>query len=999
MASNWYIILGLDPEKKYSPEEIKENIAEKTRHWNEHMNDPTCGAEYRANLETVKKIAFENEEERERERLEAGRIVYEQVDKTLKLLGKEGSITEGAANGIAKKCNVGEAIVLRRASALGIEVKKGVGTEDYDKICAKYISKPSGLSKFEAFKELLGSVNAKDLYGFLFPELEEGARKAMKPAQLLGRSQELKKEAQKKKAGTAMRANTEKFCGYCEITFKDDAKKKEYDEYLEYNKKIAVLNNVKEIGEMFGAEGISKGAVSQFISELTACLHDAKAAKELFAAYCAKEKIRYAGSESAEDTEKKIAVCGFCDAINDISDGREKCKKCGKDLFINCPSCSARNKTSVLACGKCGFKFENIKSSHALCDLAENEMKRAGFAASLASLEEALHLWPQNPRIPDLKSRADEGVGKIGATLKLLNSAIEEKRYINAQKQYDAIKAVYPGYSDYELGETIKACTASAEEFFKRAKSSSSEKDVIDNCNKAYEFCADYPGVRELIQKYPPKPPANIEATPDGGSRVNIVKWTPAQSDSQVFYTLTRKKDGIPINEKDGDRIRSRLSVFSDNDADIEPGSNYFYAVFSERAGIFSSPAVTKTPVINLFEIKNAAITSTDSMIQLTWDKLPNGAVAEVLRVGGGGERLYRGESVSFTDESLANDREYIYKLRLVYRVGGADRATKGIELKGIPTRPPQAVDNFSVKSLHNDRFQVTWTKAPGLNILFYCSENRHSYRYEQVVPLSDVESKLTRLPINTAGADHAEFDYKASGLFYVTAVSEKSGSAVIGYTARICEGESVVIKSISADNDKISIKIEPPKGATSFVVLYGFSGYPADIEDQNAQRLEIPIKQYDHDGALVLKNVEKKDYFFSIYACFRRDGEKDYSPGCECLFRNSPKVILMYSIAYKKKFLAGSGKLIMEFESGDDSFVLPDMEILSAVGNMPLKRESSKVLGAVDSQSVKGTAHIEIPVSSSIDRNTFVRAVLKDSAMQSSYELRLNKNSNYKIS
>ena len=115
------------------------------------------------------------------------------------------------------------------------------------------------------------------------------------------------------------------------------------------------------------------------------------------------------------------------------------------------------------------------------------------------------------------------------------------------------------------------------------------------------------------------------------------------------------------------------------------------------------------------------------------------------------------------------------------------------------------------------------------------------------------------------------------------------SGSAVFGSLARASLGETVTVREARPINGKIHIFIDPPKDASGFVVLYRFDQFPTDISDVKTVRKYIPIKQYQLTSSLVLDTMDERKYYLSVFAEFKRDGEKDYSFGADYLFDNSP--------------------------------------------------------------------------------------------------------------
>lgn len=243
-----------------------------------------------------------------------------------------------------------------------------------------------------------------------------------------------------------------------------------------------------------------------------------------------------------------------------------------------------------------------------------------------------------------------------------------------------------------------------------------------------------------------------------------------------------------------------------------------------------------------------------------------------------------------------------------------------------------------------------------------------------------------------------ATFQYSGADLLYVTAAVIKARSAVFGNLARAGAGECVKVKDVRPVNGKINIYIDPPQGATGFIVLHRFDQFPADISDVKTVRKYIPIKQYQLDSAIVLDTLEEKKYFFSVFAEFKRDGEKDYSVGTDYLFDNSSKLNITYSINVNKKFF-GESSVVLEFEAEEKEFVLPEIEIMSAIGHTPMFKASADLFYTIPSQSVNGSVQIRVPIAKNMPRDTYIKAFFKDESAQNGNQLRLKVKSNYKVS
>ena len=239
----------------------------------------------------------------------------------------------------------------------------------------------------------------------------------------------------------------------------------------------------------------------------------------------------------------------------------------------------------------------------------------------------------------------------------------------------------------------------------------------------------------------------------------------------------------------------------------------------------------------------------------------------------------------------------------------------------------------------------------------------------------------------------------------YVHTVPAKFGSrlsychsaAVIGAVARASKGGAVKIKTVNLVNGKILIGVDQPKDCTGFVVLYRNDQFPNDISDANTTRKYFPLKQYQYDGGLLIDSNEPKNYYFSVFAEFRRDGEKDYSVGTDYLFSNVAKQIITYSVSVTKRLFGGSS-VDLTFEGESRKFFLPAIDVMSAVGVAPMFKKSASIFYQIAEQQCDGTVTIRIPLDRSVAKDTYIKAFLRDEALSGTYQLKLKLKSDLKI-
>lgn len=998
MNENWYIILGLefDPNPVNDEAVIAEKIEEKRKFWSSKANDFNHGAEYRKYsqmIPEIKKDMLGDANIRADLIQDACERTYGPIDKTLKMIRKT-EIPQDTIDKIAAKQKVDADVVRRRAAALGIKIVASRGG-DYQATYDKYYkTKPQNADKFIGMNALLKSFNVTDLYEFLYVGTSNKNPQNLPCDTLRQRVKEKKSKEFYK--NDSISGSGSKLCAQCEECFKDDSAKQIYDKYLEYNKRKAVLDEVKNSYDLVGE--MTQDGYSDFVGQLTEIFKNRKDAENLLVAFCKIEKIPVPSSgASSGQANPHIKVCR-CGCTNDVSDGRKVCKACGLELQIKCPKCGTVNDANINVC-KCGFRFENIDKAVSLCQLASDALEMMDFTVAEAHLADAGRYWPGSEKVSELQLRLKELRERVGSAVDDMRKACKEKRYYEAKKQLESVKKFAPGYSEPALEGEILDAVETAEKYKKSAQAARNESDIVEACTKAYEACNDCPGVREIIAKYPPATPSNFVISTDSAAKVNVLSWTKSTTPGLLYYSVVRKEGAVPISVQDGILV-GRVSMCSMNDRDIRPGIQYFYAVFAERAGVYSGALAYKDAVSNLFEISDVKVAAGDGLVQLTWEPVADNACVEIEQTDPAGKKkkLVCNSRSSFVDNGLANDQEYHYRVYLTYTIGAKKVSTAGIHVTGIPARPPLPVEKLIVRPSEGNEFRIEWENPDGGEVRFFCSTKKPDWMSGDLVAVSDIESQMDGLVVNRTSGNQGYFKYEGEALIYILAVVVRSGSAVIGTIARASRGGSVKINSAGLVNGKIMIMTDLPKDCTGFVVLFRHDQFPDDISDVNTTRKYIPLKQYQYDGGLVIDSNEPQNYYFSVFAEFRRDGESDYSTGTDYLFSNVAKEVITYSISVNKKLFRG-GTINIAFESENKNFVLPDIDVISAQDRAPMFKKTGKLFYQIAGQEAAGSVQFSIPLEKGLARETYIKPFLRDENLAGRYVLKIKLGSDHKIS
>ena len=306
MADNWYLILGLefDPNPVEDLVIIEAKIEEKAKYWSSKFNDFDKGPEYRRYHQLLPDIrkAMRNPDERKRMIKEACEIKYGPIDKLLISVGEKGGITENEIRKIAEKLKVDVSLVEKRRVSIGIK-KEESAEIIYDKYCKE---KSQNTHMYAGMKSQLKSFNCDNLYDFLFSDTSSNNASTLSCDALRQKASDRKKSDFNKH--DSISGTGSKLCGHCEVIFKDNNSKADYDEYLGYLRRKEIFDHIKDTSDI--SDDLTEAQSKKHIGQLSAILRDKKLATDVFSAFCKIENISFtlpkpSTTKPAETTEQK----------------------------------------------------------------------------------------------------------------------------------------------------------------------------------------------------------------------------------------------------------------------------------------------------------------------------------------------------------------------------------------------------------------------------------------------------------------------------------------------------------------------------------------------------------------------------------------------------------------------------------------------------------------------------------------------------------------------
>lgn len=980
IKNNWYLILELE----YAPNPVTDEavidakIEEKKRYWSGHFNDMRHGAEYRTYVQMLPQIKSDMHDPQIRQRMIADACAqfYQKIDPILKQLGMT-EIPKDTIEAIAKKVKESPDVVEKRAKELGYKIAAAKHA-DAQKIFDQYYMKgPEHADRYNQDKNQLESLGFKNLYEFLAQNMEVTPREMAGNdcSSLCDRAKVLSSTLYTRNDSTSSAGS--KLASRCLEAFQNESEKKLYDDYLAFSQTKAVLDRVSELYS-FNAD--MEGAMSNATDQLTQIVKDRKLAKKILASFCIVRKIPF--HEQSDSEEKDITICR-CGCINHVPQGQQGfCTNCGRSLLMKCPKCGSLNPNSVHACAKCGFVYDNVDKADGACAMAEDCLAKMNFEAASMQLDNAESYWPGYDRAQKLRERLQAMQKQLGDISAQMANACRGKKYYEAKQLFEKIRTYSPSYRNESAEAEITAAIGEAEKYKQLAKSSAGEEAIIDACTKAYEAASDCPGIAQIMGSHKPAAPVSLQISANPANNVNVIAWSPAPGKAigTIYYLVRRREGARPISASDGDLV-GRVSGTSVNDMNISPGVEYYYAVYAERAGITSEKGLLSAqPVVNLFEISHAAAAAGDKSVALSWEMPPENATPEVVRIANGKkETIPVANMTGVLDKDLVNDQPVSYHICLSYHIGMKTLRTPGVDLTATPTKPPLPIEHVVINPAENGVYKLAFENPENAKVQFYYAKKRPDYLVGDLIPVSDLERSMKELQLQRTGDNEGTFRYTGDDTIYILAVVIQQGSAVAGSIVRASRGGAVKIESVFRANGKIILKTNMPKECTGFIVLYRHDHLPEDLGDKKASRKFISKRQFEYDNALSFDDDRKGPYYITVFAEFRRVGEDtDYSDGTDCeLSDPKQKTTIFYTIDVRKK-LFGKPEISITFHANTDTFVLPDIDVMSAVGAAPVFHHSAVLYQTIQGCEIKGSKKVAL-VPKSCAKNTYVKPFLSD--------------------
>ena len=992
---NYFLILELDFNKPESNEAfIEQRIKEKLQYWNKNGEKGKMQQKYRQYKSMAMDIGkvMKTENLRLAEAKDAQAFVQGILKTELALFAGAKEIESSAANAIMEKAGIWKDIFEQMSGLKVVETTGGVPDPKVDPN-----PKPDKAVKFKKYETDLKVLNKENLYDFLAGDSTTdiiGLQTLSGKELIASYSNPLKERVKHERTEEA--SSTRTLCAACEEVFdtKEAELRANYDKYIIWQKIDEIIVFMVKVAGT--SRKLTADQKRQFTDRLTQIVRSREKAVQLIEQICAYKDLT-SGAPVAPDPNK--VLCGRCYSYADISKGQKKCSNCGSDLYITCPNCGKEVLSSLAACGHCGFKLDDVQRVETLCRIAQTAVLNMDFDVARSNLAQAEQILKGYSKITPIKAELAKREKEVGQYIDKIESYLKRREVYAAYNVLQDLKKKAPD-ARYSKAVIIEANVAEAENTYKKAIVEKDETELLNLCAQINGLCPDYPGVKSLMVKYRPKPVSGVSVSPDTRVCTNTLVWNPSTSSGEISYKVLRKEGTAVASDKDsGAELLGEAGTTRFVDTNPKAGVTYYYTVYAVRAGVTSEPV--HVSAVNLADVHITRKEEGDGYVKVEWKPLDKNGKVEVYRCErrvparpGDGVKI-NAASGYFRDDSVENDVQYGYLISVNYHVEGKDIKTAGVTEMLIPSSVPEAVEDLSITSVDNDIFEATWTYEGKEKIVLYYTTSRCSLKYGDVTTIDKVNSLLEPVDSISNVPGRCRFRISDNKKYAVIPVTIKHSTAVIGEQAVAAKIEKIKVDNVELVSSNLLITVKWPEDAVSIMVIYGDNGYAKSLEDRKGKNIRtIPKNQYLADTGLIIKNIEPKDYYITLYSVCKMNGEMVYSDGTQVMFSNKPKTDITFSIKVKGLF----GKTVeMEFTSSQKEFTIPAIDIIAKQGGIPVYATSGIVVEHIEEQQVTGSFKFTAPVNS-FPRESYLKPFFTDSKLYKEINLRPAYGTNFKV-
>lgn len=600
--------------------------------------------------------------------------------------------------------------------------------------------------------------------------------------------------------------------------------------------------------------------------------------------YCIKKK--YVANFS--NRESRLVICPNCGSMTEGGGNALCCSVCGFNIRTKCPNCGTEQSSVNKSCIKCGFNFQSslIKAKQ-IEDRFNKNMESGLLNDAKNDLNELTRTYATYPNMDDLYQQLRSSTTRYESAVKNIETAYKIRKFKNCHAYCEVALSEFPDILDknIQMKTMYEDCVhrmSDADRLCRKSEEAVDEDSCLSLLVSAADRCPDHPLTKSKMSEHPPESPA--DATTQVRDDKVVVKFAIPENRKNMTFCIYRAKGRLPTVTEDTIPLTEiRNSVYMDKT--VDPGVDYYYAIYTKRYGILSREAAVCGPVTVFVEVDNVIIEPIGGGLRITYEK-PKGCSSvriwrkEGASAAGVGEEVeinHNGET-TFDDYGLKGDVKYYYLFVAEYNSMGKTERSMGSAFSGTTVKFPNPVRDMKIHWNKSDgSFTAKWKSKE--NVVLYASPKKVTM-YGRTVQLKDLNSWMTEIePLETLD-DGMRFILPDGAVQYLYPMIPSGNIAIRGKEVMVANLKPFRDVEKKMSGNDCDITMNWPKGADTAVIAIKNDSPATDPDDITAERITVSREAYDAHKMVRIPMGSSKKRIMTIFAQYEVDGSLLYSRG-----------------------------------------------------------------------------------------------------------------------
>ncbi len=655
--------------------------------------------------------------------------------------------------------------------------------------------------------------------------------------------------------------------------------------------------------------------------------------------------------------------CGYCKTLNQPKD--EKCHECGQPLQVICPMPKCRTKTPSIhpRCTGCGFPIRDFpeiqrRLARAGAYLDSGDLGAADKEAQVIR-RECLPQHPQYPLLEELVASISKQQRSRTEVMGRLRKLVDDSLMEEASRLLVALKGAGPISGDLSaLQDKIGKALTQAEQDYKAAIDADTRgrrDDAFSHCCRALAVVHDYRPARQLMAKFPPEAPSNLEASAE---RIISLSWKPSPSQGALEYRIVRKEGARPSSPADGQSLAvATANRFDDTTA--EPGATYYYAVVTVRAGVESTCCLTG-PLMSVADVADLSSKAGDKCVEISWQLPKRAGAVEVWRQNGiaptkrgQGDRIDQARRTGITDHNVTNGVSYGYLVVAVFRAAdGSPRASRGVSFIVRPESPALPLMDLTARR-NASQVLLHWQPPSHGTVEVYRFAGEPTLKIGQQCDMDAVSSLGKKLSVKDRQS--AEDELHGETIVYYLPVTVTGSIGVIGRGLYVTTVDDIADLKITFKDTMMLAKWKWPRDCRKCRVVTRSDQFATGPEDAQASGEDCLLSVYETKGGFYASvPLRVRELFITVYAAVSVADQVIYASGSESARRRvalqgggHKRCELRYHISLHTALLTRQKAVHVTIASGSEPIVLPELCVVAKSRTVPTSTKDGRAIAS----------------------------------------------------